>query len=256
MPKYTFYGKVNPERVPITFPQPLSGTAESTFLKKTHKFRVALHASQCIVDLDIDDSETIDIFSLRNIAADAVSTLADLVGYQNAICFDVEMVSAIRRDNEEWTVFGIDIPALAARRRGNPSEIPADLLIAVTQNAPAVMVLADFRKAIRDPVGTGFYCYRCLEAMMQSMKVSGEEKDATAWERFREHLRVDRSAIDAIKAHADMPRHGRPSQISDAQRALVFTLTDDMISRFLKYLIAGKKSLTDLDVEVLKSPST
>ena len=231
------------------------GRGPKFFLKKAHKFRVAIHSSQCIVDLEIEDGETLDIFSLRNIAADAVGTLTDLVGYQHAICFDVEILSAIRRDNDEWFVFGIDIPALAARRVGNPSEISTDRLIAVTQNIPAMMVLADFRKAIRDPVGTGFYCYRCLEAMMQSMKEKDDEKDAVAWEQLRERLQIDRSAIDAVKAHADFPRHGRPSQISDAQRARVFDLTDEMIRRFLSYLTGGKRPLSENDFEILRSPT-
>jgi hypothetical protein len=165
-------------------------------------------------------------------------------------------LSAIRRDNDEWFVFGINIPCLSARRAGNPSELSTDLLISVSKNIPAMMVLADFRKAIRDPIGTGFYCYRCLEAMMQSMKENDDEKDGTAWERLRERLRIDRSAIEAVKAHADFPRHGRPSQISDAQRSSVFELTDEMIRRFLGYLTAGKKALSAKDAEVLRPPNT
>lgn len=252
MVKYTFYGKVNPERVPITFPTTLSGEGQSPLLEKPHQFRVAIHASQCVVDLTFDDEVELDIYTMRNMAANHVSTLTDLVGYQHAICFDVEIISAVRRDNDEWYVFGIDIPLLAARKK-NPGEVQSDLLIAVSQNVSAMMVLADFRKAMRDPVGTGFHCYRCLEAMMQSMKEKADEKDALAWERLREILRIDRSAIDAVKAHADFPRHGRPSQITDAERGRVFELTDEMIRRFLNYLTAGQKALAAGDYEVLKS---
>jgi hypothetical protein len=248
--KFTFYGKVNPERVPITFPSPISGEAQNPLLQASYKFRVAIHASQCVIDLDVDDTDASDVFTLRNIAADAVATLTDLVGYRLGICFAVEIISYIRRDNDDWFVFGIDVPILAARRAGTANNIPRELLTAVLGNVPAMMVLADFRKAMSDPIGTGFHCYRALEAMMQSMKEADDEKDSVAWERLRGRLRMDRSAVDAIKAHADLPRHGRPSQTSDQQRAQLFELTDEIINRFLKYLVNGKSPLRD-DVVIL-----
>jgi hypothetical protein len=94
--------------------------------------------------------------------------------------------------------------------------IQSDLIIAVGTNVSAQMVLADFREAMRVAVGTGFFCYRAIEAMMQSMKGADITSDNSAWQQLRDRLRIDRSAIDEIKSHADFPRHGRPSSITDA----------------------------------------
>ena len=123
-------------------------------------------------------------------------------------------------------------------------EIEDDLLKAVSEEVAAHLVLADFREAIRSPAGTGFFCYRAVEAMMQSMKMSQDDKDdGPAWNQLRTRLQVDRSAIDAIKMHADYPRHGKPQSIGDADRIKVFRLTDEIVRQFLPYLRRGKMPL-------------
>lgn len=110
----------------------------------------------------------------------------------------------------------------------------------VAEEITARLVLADFREAIRNPVGTGFFCYRAVDAMMQSMKTAGDRKDAAAWALLRNRLQVDRSAIDAIKEHADDARHGKYRTITGVDRANVFRLTDEIVRRFLTYLRRGK----------------
>jgi hypothetical protein len=166
----------------------------------------------------------------------------------------------------DWTVFGIEIPVLASRRVGwKTLEVERSLgtdqeigvldgrwILAAT-SIPAQLVLADFREAMLVAVGTGFFCYRAIEAMMQSMKVAPQEEDGPAWGRLRQTLCIDRSAIDDIKQHADFPRHGKPTTITDAERTIVFELTDKIIERFFEYLIRGKKALPPQEFPVLKS---
>jgi hypothetical protein len=107
------------------------------------------------------------------------------------------------------------------------------------------MVLSDFQRAMRDPVGTGFYCYLAIEAMMQSMKTENIERDASGWERLRTDLNVDRGVIDWIENHAHLPRHGKPSGMSDADCVTVFELTDEIIRRFHEFLMRGKQPLPE-----------
>jgi hypothetical protein len=150
------------------------------------------------------------------------------------------MISATS-DEGSAVIFGIKIPVLQDTRIKPTTEIEEDLLKAVSEEIAARLVLADFREAIRSPVGTGVFCYRAVEAMMQSMKTSQDDKDdGPAWAQLRTRLQVDRSAIDAIKKHADYPRHGKPQSISDADRGKVFRLTDQIVQRFLTYLRRGK----------------
>src|SRR6185312_8540770 len=142
-------------------------------------------------------------------------------------------------------VFGIEIPALARKRASVPMQVTGDLLIAVGADVGAQIALANFREAMRMPVDTGFFCFRAIEAVMQSMRADDNERDLRAWERLRQNLIVDRSAIGAVKAHADAPRHGRATSIGDRDRATVLLITDEIVERYLRFLAAGKTKPLD-----------
>jgi hypothetical protein len=195
-----------------------------------------------------------DLPTLRNSAIDSLRVITDLVGYERGYYFDVEIISAVCKETNDWAVFGIEIPVLASRReKQETGTIEAPLIRAVAGSAAAQIVLADFREAMRVAIGTGFFCYRAVEAMMQSMKVAPDEKDRAAWDRLHKTLCIDRSAIDEIKQHADLPRHGKPSTITDAERAKVFERTDEIIRRFLEYLVRGKRALPPEEFPLLTS---
>lgn len=165
--------------------------------------------------------------------------------------FTVDLVSCTN-NNGDWRIFGSDIPVLFEKKRGTLTELSSDLLTVVFSNLAVSVALADFREAMRLPMQTGFFCYRAVEAMMQTMKASPNDKDGPAWFKLRSDLRVDKSAIDYIKEHADWARHGKTGNISDSQRATIFVLADQIIGRYIDYLLGGGVSLEG--VEVIRAP--
>jgi hypothetical protein len=84
------------------------------------------------------------------------------------------------------------------------------------------------------------------------MKTAPEEKSSKAFPRMREHLRIEESSLRFIESHAAYPRHGRPSGMSDAERTRVFELTDEIIVRYLEYLVRDFKPLPEAEFEILK----
>jgi hypothetical protein len=232
---WTFFARILPERVPLTLHQTLQGTVVGAIIGE-YTFRVLLHASQAIVEMMLKRDD-VDLLSLRNAVVQHIRTVTDLLGYLQGCCFDVEVISAVCKETNDMEVFGIDIPVLAQKRKDRElGKLEKSLLNAVGGNVTAQMVLADFREAMRMPINTGFYCYRAIEAMMQSMKSAPSDLDSPAWQLLRDRLRVNRSAIDQVKQHADFPRHGKVSEISDAERAKVFNITDEIIERYLQYV--------------------
>ena len=89
---------------------------------------------------------------------------------------------------------------------------------------------------------------------MQSMKNEATKTDKQAWEQLNSALRLDRSASEKIKKHADFPRHGKPSSMSDQDRAEVFKLTDEIIYRYLEYLRRGLGQLPSGEFPLLDAP--
>ncbi len=253
--KWSFFGRMLPEWIPVTWHTPLEGSGESP-LGFSYAFRVAIRYSQIMADIEVTKGSP-DLFTIRNEALHCVRMITDLIGYQLGCWFDVEIISAVSQETSDWRVFEKEIPVLASQRRAKATgtgAIDGRLFHAIGTNAAAQITLADFREAMRMPVGTGFFCYRAIEAMMQSMKMQPEENEKkVSWPRLRGILRIDRSALDEIKQHADLPRHGMPSAITDAERAKVFQLTDEIIRRFLEYLVRGKGALPTEGFPILKS---
>jgi hypothetical protein len=201
----------------------------------------------------VTDSGPDDVFTLRNLIEGNIRTVTDYVGYHEGISFDVDMISATC-DDGRTVVFGIGIPTIQANRTDQTRSFDVQRFNPFLGDIPAQIALADFREAMRNPVGTGFFCFRAVEAMMQSMKTDPTDKDPPAWEVLRKRLQIDRSAIDVIKAHADYPRHGKVSWISDADRAMVFQLTDKIIGRYLRYLERGKTPLPNSEFPLFGKP--
>jgi len=211
------------------------------------EFDIGIADAQVVATINITKGDA-DIYTLRNIVEANVRSFTDLVGYMDGLSFDVDLISAASSETGRTIIFGINIPVLKERRQSQAiGALSGDLMAAVAQSLPAQAALAYFREAIRIPVDTGFFCYRAIEAIMQSMKTSDEEDEKYCWPRFRETLRIDRDAIMYVKSHSDLPRHGRPSAISDADRAKVFVITDEIIRRFLELLKTKRAVLPEAE---------
>ena len=253
MTRWTFFGRILPERIPlrISLPEFASKLVDSGVRYRT---KIDIADGQFIVQATVENGD-IDIYTLRNSIEHGVRLATDLAGYLHGCSFGVDIISAASEEGES-VVFGINIPILADSRKEKTNEIEADLLKVIAESVPARMALADFREAMRNPVGTGFFCFRAIEAMMQSMKTNPDDDkhDARWWNEFMTRLRISRAAKDAIKAHADYPRHGKAKSVSDADRAMVFRLTDEIISRYLAYLRGGKVPLSSSKFPELLGP--
>ena len=252
MAKWTFFGRVLPERIPVTLGTPITASATVDSLGMAFDYRLTVTDSQTIVDIAIMRGQP-DRATMRNLAEDCIRKVTDLVGYKYGIGFDVDIISGVCQETGEWEVFGIGVPVLRNRRKPEDfGPIDGKLVEAVHRDVPAQIALTDFREAMRVPVGTGFFCYRAIEALMQSMRANPkEDAGSVSWPRFRETLRVDRNAIDRVRQHADAPRHGIPSSITDADRAKVLVITDEIIRRYLAYMIRGRVELQEREFPVL-----
>lgn len=239
--RWIFVARVTPERIPLSIGQPIEWEAA------THDFEYKITAtfvdSQVAADVTITKGNP-DLLYLRNVVDLDLRGLIDAGAYAYGVRFDLDIISATEVESGKRCVFGINIPVLSDRKVRFVKEngISTDIIYAALNHTSMRMILADFREAMRFAVGTGFYCYRAIEAMKQHMKIDEDEKSQISWDRLREILNVDRSAIDYVKSHADLPRHGAPSSITDEERKKIFQITDEMIARFIEYLKNGEKS--------------
>jgi len=242
---------VLPERIPLKVALP-EWTSELTEFGLRYRVTIQIADGQFVVPVIVESGQ-IDVHTLRNFVENDIRIATDLVGYLIGGSFDVDMISATSNAGSS-VVFGIKVPALEVARGAQTTSIESELLNAVAQEIPARLVLADFREAIRNPAGTGFFCYRAVEAVMQSMKAHPDKRDAVASKTLRDRLQIDRAFIAEIKKYADYPRHGKVSSINDADRAKVFRMTDQIIRRYLEFLRRGKIPLSASEFPSLVYP--
>jgi hypothetical protein len=250
MKKLVLHGRVLPERVPLSIGTTIKWHSDIPDFGLKLEVEFSIADSQVIATIGVKQGKA-DIDTLRNVIDLQIRSVVDLIGYLHGVRYELDIVSAASTDGDGgWRIFGINIPVLSERRRTASAEeypslgnLPVEWLTAVSGDIPAQMALADFRRAMTSAISTGFYCYRAIESIMQSVRTDDKEKESVAWDRMRQHLRIDRAAIDMIKKHADFPRHGRPSSISDSDRAAVFKVADEIVRRYLHYLVRGKSQL-------------
>lgn len=237
---WIFFGRVLPERIPLSAEVPNSEAAiEDLGLKL--RITIKCWASQIVARVSVLEG-TADLATLRNILSDHVHSFIDLIGFKQGQHFDVEIVAAADCGSDEWAVFGTVVPTIAFHQGMEPASgtLDGNMFGKVSTDQSAGLALADFRRAMRDAVGTGFFCYRAIESIKRGF---GTGDDAHAWERMRRDLRVKRDAIDYVKAHADTRRHGGARSVTDDDRGRLFRITKDIIDRYINYLLGDKRPL-------------
>lgn len=249
--EWSFFGRVVPERVTLIVDLPEVGMSLDA---ADVKLSVTLHIHQCqiVATIKVFGGDP-DVLTLRNAVEGYCRDVVDIIGFQSGMSFDVDIISCTS-SRGGWNIFASEIPVLFSKKGGGPTSISSDVLNAVFSQPHASIALADFREAMRVPLQTGFFCYRAVEAMMQSMKASPNAKDGPAWFKLRQTLRLEEEAILFIKGHADWARHGKIGNISDADRAQIFEITDEVIARYLKYLEGGETPLGP-EVGMLAAPT-
>ncbi|HEU4550733.1 MAG TPA: hypothetical protein VFS01_13620 [Rhizomicrobium sp.] len=249
---WIFFARILPERVPLTFQVPPVEVCSPHFGVKLKFHETNSDRGQVSCRTTLLEGQP-DIFFVRNLLEQHLRAIIDFFGYQQGLSFDLDIVSATSLTGETFN-FGIGIPGLMNAHKAKPGthELPVELVKAAILDSGANIALAQFRKAMREATGTGFYCYQAIEALMQSVRL-GSDTDTQGWQRFRETLNIDRSAIDFVKSHADDRRHGRTANISDAERLKVFLICDEVIRRYLEFVVRGRGILNAGEFELLNS---
>ena len=247
--KIVFFAKVTPERFGLTASE-MRYRAIFQEINFSYEARISIHVGQVVVQIIFGDSQP-DILTIKNLVEGDIRQFVDYYGFFHGVRFDVDMISAVD-DAGNWHVFGIDIPVLKEALQGCQDELLKKYFSCAIGKPECSVIMADFREAMRNPPNTGFHCYRAIETMMQTMKEISTEDNNRAWGKFRSNLNIDRNCLDAIKNHADPPRHGKLHAMTDSQRAYVFKKTQVIVLRFFEYLIRDERPLPEAEFPILQ----
>lgn len=195
----------------------------------------------------------VDVVTFKNVVCEDIEVILSLYGFAKESWFDLEPLWLVAIETNRFSFFE-NYAGAVREHRAERVEITPDYFDVVADNPFLQLALSDFGRAIRSASMTAFSAYRACEALMRSF-LSEEERDAgkwiTGWTRFRDALRVQRSAIDRIKQHADDVRHGNPRAITGDERDWMLRTADTIIWRYLELKRAGVESLPTSGFDML-----
>jgi len=238
-----FTGRIYPERTSVEVKT--DGPSDALRLEIALEggarlpMRIVIDASQVIVAIAAPEP-SVDLLTLKNSVQSVVSSLADVVGWQNGCGYLAEVTSYASSDAQG--VFGVQIPVLAARHSRLDTTTIVALLLAGRDGFYLRRSLADLRAAILSPDDTPFFCFRAVEALVRQFP--GTKGNARA--AMCATLRVDDSWIVRwLQKPANDIRHGAVVPVTDEQRQRSFLAAHEVIERYMVWRSSGGAALTD-----------
>ncbi len=232
--KYTFFGKVLPERACVEFQTDNSSPISIETPNYSVQISIAFSQVSAVVN---SESEIQDTATLKNKVEQHVRFLVDLIGFTKAYGYDVEITSMVNPSGK-LQVFAVGFGSLTEAVGERPLRLKE--LINVANKSPEFKTaIADLREAIRMPRDTGFFAYRAIETIRQEFynpEDKEDERDKKSWGRLRESLKIERGDIDYIKKYSDPQRHGEATGMSWKERLEVMKRAWKIVDEFTLYI--------------------
>ncbi len=237
---YVINGIVLPERASVSISNIGLKTQIPTLSDKPIDFNISIQVSQISIVIQ-SEQEIKDFETLKNYTQDFVAMTLDIYGYLSGRGYDVEITSLTNPPSNQNYIFGVGVYALEINENKRPksyNEIIQLFKGNIKFEQQLRLALLNFRLAIRSASDTGFHCYRAIEAMAQSFKISSSTELASKdWDEFKNKLNIDNKWIMKMKNdHADQQRHGNSTYMSGNERVDMLKNTQEVIDKFILFI--------------------
>jgi len=239
---YIFFGKVLPERALVSIPGQIAELKVNG--KLIGGMTTTVLVSQVTIQINLFEKCS-NIYTLKFAIEDGLRVQLDALGYINSCGYDLEITQMI--DSSGYVeVFGVNIDDTNKFPQMRPKKFSDIMMLFTTDQGEYLrLCLSDLREAIRTPKDTGFFCYRSIECLRQyfvyANKLDGNDSGIKSWDLLRNELGIERENIDFVKTYADPVRHGGQTIFSGGERMKMFTITWDIIDKFVVYACNGYK---------------
>jgi hypothetical protein len=216
---YVFSGRIHPERNDWNIDPPYGvihihqDGARSVIL-------TSIVASQVTVTVNTSSDDS--ALEIKNRVTRQVRNLADALGFVTASALDVEIISCVTPDGSHLvfdTIFGGLLDDAVESRESQ--ELFNILIDQANKSYFVHTALGELRNAIREPLDTCANCYRAIESIRQEYlegKPDSRSSRERSWVRLREAVGVDEAELRWLEAQAKPRRHGRPIDVTHAER--------------------------------------
>jgi hypothetical protein len=236
MTVYILKGIVLPERAQITiFPIKQIHIDKAT---NEVKFETKLSINSNQITLWFHTNSEWELYELKNVIKIHISTILAIVGFINGCAYDIEITQVINEEKLIDHVYGIDIPCIWERNKNINFNDKLNGLFSKISNSGVNGIylnrcFTDLIMAMKNPVDTGFYCYRAIESLREYCKNKfniGKKNKEAQWKKLSEitgYIDLE-DYIQVIMDFAYPVRHGDVIHITDSDRMEIFMKTWDV----------------------------
>lgn len=228
---YAITGVVHPERADVNITDVTAQIGDiGEFKYSVLKSRIAGHLST-----------KQPISNYRNaalIAERAVRGIADTLGFTNGCGYDVEIIQLLDLQNNSHQVFGVEEKIVSSMKVSE--RLGAETVAELMKTKFGIYLersFADLRESIRNPLDSGFYCYRAIECLMHYFKNIDNTSKKQAWVNFRAQLNIEESILRDIQSASNPVRHGNVGEKSELSREALLTKTWQVVEKFVSYAL-------------------
>jgi hypothetical protein len=235
---YILRGVVHPERAQFSLISPIN--LEITHPSTTATIKIKLNIQFNQITLWVDSDYEWEIHDLRNAVKDIiVLTVLSIFSFRLGHTFDAEIIHVMNDEKQIDYVYSIVIGRIYERKKDvvfTHEELMS--LFRKTLGVNGIYVnrcFGDLAMATRNPIDTGFYCYRAIESLKQYCKNKFSiDKEADQWKKLSEITGYDQEYIEVVKEFARPVRHGDVLDVTDSNRVEIFMKTWDVVEAFLE----------------------
>lgn len=246
---YIFSGVVHPTRVnfeanidPINIKIQHSRFNIDGVLKEI-RFKKSNFSAIYETDKDHTKRTNANLETLKNFIDQSLRMIVDIFCYINSYSYDLEIVEVICEDLKINQIFNVQGEKNVNKDKEQTNKEFQEILFLIINN-PRLQFLgvafADFRRSIKYPEMTGFFCFRSIEVIRQfyfediSIK-DNDKRRKKGWEKMREDLDLDRGFFKEIENFAILNRHGNTPPITYKERENIMNKTRKVINKFIEF---------------------
>ena len=186
-------------------------------------FFAEMQGSRFVAGVEVPDEAEVDLLTARNIAASALRSMVDAIGFLHGTAIDCDVSELI---DPAGRLHAVD-PTITELHSEYTREQLGRLFVAAVFDHGVRLGLADIRMAIRSAEDTTFLCYRAIEGVC---------KRFDSWDAMHAELGSDRDEVMRLKVLADPRRHGHAVDVTGEQRIAALVLAHRVLGLYAAYV--------------------
>jgi hypothetical protein len=238
---YILSGIVHPERAYSELDNTIHATIQNESIKLDGTISISIIKSQLTVGV-VSETKITDLETLKNVALDMVNGIVDIMAVHNYVAYMPEIKSISSPEINMYKVYSVSMHGLTPENVEEKGVEIGAALKAFTEDHYLPLAFNNVKQSILIPNDTGFYCYRSIECLLNSLSEKFSLDKKAAIDKLNADLNLSKKCLETLRTYGGPARHGKPVSISGEERTTLISIASQIVQRFMSCYISGHNS--------------